>query len=90
MWLSVCIMAPTEVLANQHYETFCSLVSQFGLDSPVVLLTGSMTAKQKREAYARLENEKNALIIGTHALIQEKADFPICRLLSQMSSTDLA
>ena len=54
---------------------FCSLVSQFGLDSPVVLLTGSMTAKQKREAYARLENEKNALIIGTHALIQEKADF---------------
>ena len=36
---------------------------------------GSMTAKQKREAYARLENEKNALIIGTHALIQEKADF---------------
>ena len=43
------------------------LVSQFGLDSPVVLLTGSMTAKQKREAYERLENEKNALIIGTHA-----------------------
>ena len=79
-WASKCgyqsaIMAPTEVLANQHYETFCSLVSQFGLDSPVVLLTGSMTAKQKREAYARLENEKNALIIGTHALIQEKADF---------------
>lgn len=79
-WASKCgyqsaIMAPTEVLANQHYETFCSLVGQFGLDSPVVLLTGSMTAKQKREAYARLENEKNALIIGTHALIQEKADF---------------
>ena len=79
-WASKCgyqsaIMAPTEVLANQHYETFCSLVSQFGLDSPVVLLTGSMTAKQKREAYERLENEKNALIIGTHALIQEKADF---------------
>ena len=51
-WASKCgyqsaIMAPTEVLANQHYETFCSLVSQFGLDSPVVLLTGSMTAKQK-------------------------------------------
>ena len=79
-WASKCgyqsaIMAPTEVLANQHYETFCSLVGQFGLDSPVVLLTGSMTVKQKREAYACLENEKNALIIGTHALIQEKADF---------------
>ena len=52
-WASKCgyqsaIMAPTEVLANQHYETFCSLVGQFGLDSPVVLLTGSMTAKQKK------------------------------------------
>ena len=47
------------------------------IKSPYVMqrLTGSMTAKQKREAYARLENEKNALIIGTHALIQEKADF---------------
>ena len=48
-WASKCgyqsaIMAPTEVLANQHYETFCSLVGQFGLDSHVVLLTGSMTA----------------------------------------------
>ena len=79
-WASECgyqsaIMAPTEVLANQHYETFCSLVGQFGLDSPVVLLTGSMTVKQKREAYARLENEKNALIIGTHASYRRKRIF---------------
>lgn len=79
-WASKCgyqsaIMAPTEVLANQHYETFCSLVEQFGLDCPVILLTGSMTAKQKRTAYERMKTEKNALIIGTHALIQEKADF---------------
>lgn len=79
-WASKCgyqsaIMAPTEVLANQHHETFCSLVEQFGLDCPVILLTGSMTAKQKRMAYERMKTEKNALIIGTHALIQEKADF---------------
>ncbi len=79
-WASKCgyqsaIMAPTEVLANQHYETFCSLVEQFGLECPVILLTGSMTAKQKRMAYERMKTEKNALIIGTHALIQEKADF---------------
>ena len=79
-WAAKCgyqsaIMAPTEVLANQHYETFCSLVEQFGLDCPVILLTGSMTVKQKRMAYERMKTEKNALIIGTHALIQEKADF---------------
>lgn len=79
-WASKCgyqsaIMAPTEVLANQHYETFCSLVEQFGLECPVILLTGSMTVKQKRMAYERMKTEKNALIIGTHALIQEKADF---------------
>ena len=79
-WASKCgyqsaIMAPTEVLANQHYETFCGLVEQFGLDCPVILLTGSMTVKQKRMAYERMKTEKNALIIGTHALIQEKADF---------------
>ena len=69
------IMAPTEVLARQHYENFTQMCLDYDLDFPVILLTGSMTAKQKREAYARLENEKNALIIGTHALIQEKADF---------------
>ncbi len=79
-WASKCgyqsaIMAPTEVLANQHYETFCSLVEQFGLECPVILLTGSMTVKQKRMAYERMKTEKNALIIGTHALIQEKANF---------------
>lgn len=66
-WASKCgyqsaIMAPTEVLANQHYETFCSLVGQFGLNSPVVLLTGSMTAKQKREAMHALKTRKMRLL----------------------------
>ncbi len=67
------IMVPTEVLARQHYETFRKLVEQFGLKIPVVLLTGSMTAKQKRMAYEALQLYPNAMIVGTHALIQEKA-----------------
>ncbi len=67
------IMAPTEVLAKQHYETFLSNMEMLGLSYPVILLTGSMTAKEKRLAYERMTSEKNAMIIGTHALIQEKA-----------------
>ena len=67
------IMAPTEVLARQHYDTFQKWIAMFELDFPVILLTGSLTAKEKREAYARMETEQNAMIIGTHALIQEKA-----------------
>jgi ATP-dependent DNA helicase RecG len=69
------IMAPTEVLARQHYETYQKMCEDFGLDFPIVLLTGSMKAKEKREAYERLANSPNALVIGTHALIQEKAVF---------------
>ena len=67
------IMAPTEVLATQHYETFTSLVRDFNLNYQVILLTGSMTAKQKRDAYEKMQLFPNAMIIGTHALIQEKA-----------------
>lgn len=67
------IMAPTEVLARQHYETFQKLCEQFGLKIPVVLLTGSMTARQKRMAYEALQLYPNAMIVGTHALIQERA-----------------
>lgn len=67
------IMAPTEVLARQHYESYCQMSEQFGLHFPIVLLTGSMTAKEKRFAYQTLDEEKDAMVIGTHALIQEKA-----------------
>lgn len=67
------IMAPTEVLARQHYEGFLKMCADFGLDFTVVLLTGSMKAKEKKEAYAKLEACPNALVVGTHALIQEKA-----------------
>lgn len=69
------IMAPTEVLAQQHYDTFCTWVEQFDLSVPVILLTGALSAKERREAYAQIEQEENALIIGTHALIQEKVQY---------------
>ncbi len=67
------IMAPTEVLARQHYESYCKLCEEFGLSCEVILLTGSMTQKEKKSAYARMESCPDAMIIGTHALIQEKS-----------------
>ena len=67
------IMAPTEVLARQHYVSFVSMCEMFGLDIPVILLTGSLTASQKKKTYAQILASPNAIIIGTHALIQEKA-----------------
>lgn len=69
------IMAPTEVLAKQHYESFCRMCSQFGMDTKVILLTGSMKQKEKRLAYEEILNAPNAMVIGTHALIQEKTVF---------------
>lgn len=69
------LMAPTEVLAQQHYQTFTSLCEAHGLKIPLILLTGSLTAKEKRRAYERMELYSNAMVIGTHALIQERAIF---------------
>ncbi|MFP3154988.1 DEAD/DEAH box helicase [Lachnospiraceae bacterium ZAX-1] len=69
------LMAPTEVLATQHYQNFCHMCESYRLNIPVILLTGSMTAKEKRRAYTRMQLYKNAMVIGTHALIQEKALF---------------
>ena len=69
------IMAPTEVLARQHYESYLKLCQDFGLDFPVIFLSGSMTAREKRSAYEKLQLFPNAMIIGTHALIQDKVEF---------------
>mgnify|MGYP002560222211 CR=1 FL=1 len=66
------MMAPTEVLAVQHFETISGYVEKYGIAFRPVLLTGSMTAKEKREAYAKIASGEANLIIGTHALIQEK------------------
>lgn len=69
------IMAPTEVLARQHYESYLKMCQDFGLNYPVIFLSGSMTAREKRNAYERLQLFPNAMIIGTHALIQDKVEF---------------
>ncbi len=67
------LMAPTEVLAVQHYQTFTELCEKNDLRIPLILLTGSLTQKEKRRAYERMQLYPNAMIIGTHALIQERA-----------------
>ncbi|MBO6214745.1 MAG: ATP-dependent DNA helicase RecG [Lachnospiraceae bacterium] len=69
------IMAPTEVLAGQHYETFKKYILDFSLSYPVYLLTGSMKQKEKREVYSRLSSDEPCFVVGTHALIQDKADY---------------
>lgn len=69
------LMAPTEVLAAQHYQSFLALSNQYGLNLSIVLLTGSMRASQKREALRQIKEHEADIIIGTHAIIQEKVEF---------------
>nr|WP_294680032.1 ATP-dependent DNA helicase RecG [uncultured Blautia sp.] len=67
------LMVPTEVLANQHYEAFNKLIEEQKVtDCKPVLLTGSTTAREKREIYRKIASGEANVIIGTHALIQEK------------------
>ena len=66
-------MAPTEVLAKQHHDNITSMFRQYHIPLHAELLTGSMTAKEKREAYERIASGESDIIVGTHALIQEKA-----------------
>ena len=69
------LMVPTEVLARQHYELICSLLQKNGYSHQAVLLTGSMRAREKREIYRQIESGEAAIIIGTHALIQENVSY---------------
>lgn len=70
------LMVPTEVLANQHYEGFLRLMEEQNIAScHPVLLTGSITARQKREIYQKIADGEVNVIIGTHALIQEKVEY---------------
>ena len=66
-------MAPTEILAKQHYASLTNLLEPLGIQTG--LLTGSMTAKNKRETYEKLKSGEIDLIIGTHALISEGVQF---------------
>ncbi len=69
------LMAPTEVLARQHMESFRDMTEQYKLPFKAVLLVGSMTTKQKKEAYEKLKTGEANLAIGTHAIIQDKVEF---------------
>lgn len=69
------LMAPTEVLAHQHYENLCQLREQYHLPIHPVLLTGSVTAAARRDIYGRIESGEADIVIGTHALIQDKVSY---------------
>ena len=69
------LMAPTEVLARQHFETISGMLERYSIPLKAELLTGSMTAQQKRKAYEKIESGSVSIIIGTHALIQEKVHY---------------
>ena len=68
-----CIMAPTEILANQHYETITQLLG--ALDVNCQLLTGSTTTKQRQPLHEQLRNGEIDILIGTHALIEKDVQF---------------
>lgn len=69
------LMAPTEVLARQHFENFKHLFEEYNIPYKVELLTGSMSAAEKRAAYARIKNKESDIIVGTHALIQKGVEY---------------
>lgn len=71
--LQSAFMAPTELLAEQHFATLSGFLAPFGLK--VVKLTGSMGAKAKRETLAALASGEASLAVGTHALISEGVEF---------------
>ena len=77
-----CIMAPTEILANQHYETLCNLLNPTAGEefagapiAKVALLTGSTTKKQRETLHQELLSGETDILIGTHALIEDTVQF---------------
>jgi len=69
----VAVMAPTEILANQHFINFQNITSKFGIDC--YLLTGSLSKKEKKKIYSLMESGEAKIVIGTHALIQDEVRF---------------
>lgn len=67
------LMAPTEILAEQHYKSLKKILDKFNIN--VALLTGSMKKKEKNEVIENLKNGNINLIIGTHALISDGVEF---------------
>lgn len=71
--VQAAMMAPTEILAQQHMDSLSSMFDAFGIN--VILLTGSMKAREKREALAKIADGTADVVIGTHAIIQENVEF---------------
>ncbi|MBE6851620.1 MAG: ATP-dependent DNA helicase RecG [Ruminococcus sp.] len=67
------LMAPTEILAGQHFKTLEGFLKPLGVE--VCLLTGSLTAKQKRECHARIADGTAQVIVGTHAVMQKAVTY---------------
>jgi ATP-dependent DNA helicase RecG len=76
--LQVCILAPTEILARQHYESFTDMLEKF--DVKITLLLGG-SGKAKNELLKDIADNKYDIMIGTHALLQNKVDIPKLGLL---------
>ncbi len=68
-----CLMAPTEILASQHFDTFHELLS--GMDVRVELLTGSTKKKDREKIHSGLQSGEIDILIGTHALIEDVVQF---------------
>ncbi len=68
-----CLMAPTEILAQQHFKTFSKLLEKINV--PVRLLTGSVKAAQRRKILKELEEDSVKILIGTHAVIEDVVKF---------------
>ncbi|MCR4755403.1 MAG: ATP-dependent DNA helicase RecG [Lachnospiraceae bacterium] len=70
-----CMMAPTEVLATQHYENMCKLVDKYKLSIKPRLLIGAVTGKKRKECLEAIESGEANVIIGTQALITDKVTY---------------
>ncbi len=68
-----CLMAPTEILAAQHYETISGMASKIGLN--IKLLTGSTKTKERRIIDEQLRNGSLHILVGTHAVIEDRVEF---------------
>ncbi|KAA6305168.1 ATP-dependent DNA helicase RecG, partial [termite gut metagenome] len=74
-----CMIAPTEILAHQHYETVKSLLE--GMNIRVELLTGSVRGKKRKAILSALSAKEIHLLIGTHAIIEDTVNFPALGLV---------
>lgn len=68
-----CMIAPTEVLAKQHYEAICELLLPLGIK--IALLTGSQKAREKKKVVTQIKNNDIDIVVGTHAIIQDTVEF---------------